>query len=313
MKTRIITGLLIFLFVLPFVLFGGNYMAVFVLLLLGLGVYEFLNVMKKAFLDEIPLYIYIISIVFGFLIIFDLPIYCKGATSTVLEIFLNNGVFDYSKGVLSEFIINPIWLVAFVFTLFTCSVFDKKFKITYAMYTFSTILYLSIGLKGMLYLRSLTQIVGDSDVNSSFGLIMLVYVLLITCATDIFAYFGGMSCYKLLGEKKVHKLNERISPKKTIEGTVIGTTLATILGFFFGIYLINDGSYNKWYLMLLLSFMLSICGQIGDLLLSALKRHYRIKDFSKLLPGHGGVLDRIDSLLINCMVAALFMALTFVS
>lgn len=312
MKQRIITGLLIFLFVFPFVIFGGHFMMAFVLLLLGIGVYEFLSVMKKAFLDEIPLYIYIISIIFGFLIIFDLPIYCKGETTTVLQIFLNNAAFDYSKGVLSGYVINPIWLIAFIFTLFTCSVFDKKFKITYAMYTFSTVLYLSLGLKGMLYLRSLTNIVGDSDTNSTFGLIMLAYVLLVTCATDIFAYFGGMTCYKLLGEKKVHKLNERISPKKTIEGTIVGTTLATILGFFFGIYFIDNGSYDKWYLMLLLSFMLSICGQIGDLLLSALKRHYRIKDFSNLLPGHGGVLDRIDSVLINSMVAALFMALTFV-
>ena len=61
MKTRIITGLLIFLFVFPFVVFGGHFMMAFVLLLLAIGVYEFLSVMKKAFLDEIPLYIYITS------------------------------------------------------------------------------------------------------------------------------------------------------------------------------------------------------------------------------------------------------------
>ena len=313
MKTRIITGLLIFLFVLPFVAFGGHYMMAFVLILLGIGTYEFLNVMKKAFLDEIPLYIYILSFIFGYLIIFDVPLYNIDSTQTILELSLHNGVFDYSKGVLSTFVINPIWIVGYVITLFTCSVFDKKFKITYAMYTFTTIVYLALGLKGMLYLRSLTAIVGDSDVNSTFGLLMLCYVLLVTCATDIFAYFGGMTCYKLLGESKVHKLNERISPKKTIEGTIVGTLLATTFGFFFGIYAINNGSYNKWYLMLILSFVLSITGQIGDLLLSALKRHYRIKDFSNLLPGHGGVLDRIDSMLVNAIVAALFMALTHVS
>ena len=313
MKTRIITGLLIFLFVLPFVAFGGHFMMAFILLLLGIGTYEFLSVMKKAVLDEIPLYVYILSFIFGYLIIFDLPIYGLDSTQTILEITLNNGVFDYSKGILENYVINPIWIIGFVITLFTCSVFDKKFKITYAIYTFTTILYLALGLKGMMYLRSLTAIVGDSDVNSKFGLIMLCYVLLVTCATDIFAYFGGMSCYKLLGESKVHKLNERISPKKTIEGTVIGTLLATTFGFFFGIYVINNGSYERWYLMLLLSVMLSICGQIGDLLLSALKRHYRIKDFSNLLPGHGGVLDRIDSILVNSMVAALFMALTHIA
>lgn len=302
MKTRIITGLLIFLFVLPFVFFGNHFMMAFIVLLLGLGTYEFLNVMKKAFLDEIPLYVYILSFIFGYLIIFDLPIYGE---VHLLQHLLSYGVFDYKNGLLNTFMINPIWLIAFVFVLFACSVFDKRFKVTYVMYTFTTITYLALGLKGMLYLRSF----GVNETSSTSGILMLCYVLLVTCATDIFAYFGGMTCYKLLGESKVHKLNERISPKKTIEGTIVGTVLATVFGFFFGVYAINKGSYDKWYLMLLLSFMLSICGQIGDLILSAIKRHYRIKDYSNLLPGHGGVLDRLDSLLINCMVAALFIAL----
>ena len=74
-------------------------------------------------------------------------------------------------------------------------------------------------------------------------------------------------------------------------------------------YLVNGGRYDSWYLSLLLSFMLSICGQIGDLILSAVKREYGIKDYSNLLPGHGGVLDRLDSILINCMIAAVFIAL----
>ena len=138
---------------------------------------------------------------------------------------------------------------------------------------------------------------------------MLVYVILVTFLTDIFAYFGGMTCYKLLGADKVHKLNERISPKKTIEGTIVGTVVATIAGFFVGIYLIGSGSYSSWYIVLILSFVLSICGQIGDLILSAVKREFKIKDYSNLLPGHGGILDRIDSLLINCMVAAIIIAL----
>ena len=58
-----------------------------------------------------------------------------------------------------------------------------------------------------------------------------------------------------------------------------------------------------------MSFALSLSGQIGDLILSANKRHFEIKDYSKLLPGHGGVLDRIDSTLLNCMIASLFISL----
>ena len=307
MKTRIITGLLIFLFVLPFVVFGNHFMMAFIILLLGAGVYEFLNVKAKAKQDKIPLYVYIISFIFAYLIVFDLPIYNLSYSSSSLVLMLNDGVFNYKLGVLQEYFINPIWIISYVFVLFTCSVFDKKFKITDAMYTFATIIYLSLGLKGMLYLRSWG--IDKYSQNTFTGLAMLIYVLVVTCSTDIFAYFGGMTCYKLLGADKVHKLNERISPKKTIEGTIVGTLLATIFGFFVMTYLVNGGRYDSWYLSLLLSFMLSICGQIGDLILSAVKREYGIKDYSNLLPGHGGVLDRLDSILINCMIAAVFIAL----
>ena len=307
MKTRIITGLLIFLFVLPFVAFGNHFMMAFIILLLGLGTYEFLNAKAKAKQDKIPLYVYIISFIFAYLIVFDLPIYNLSHSSSSLVLMLNEGAFNYKLGVLQEYFINPIWIISYVFVLFACSVFDKKFKITDAMYTFATIIYLSLGLKGMLYLRSWG--INKYSQNTFTGLAMLIYVLVVTCSTDIFAYFGGMTCYKLLGADKVHKLNERISPKKTIEGTIIGTLLATIFGFFVMTYLVNGGSYDNWYLSLLLSFMLSICGQIGDLILSAVKREYGIKDYSNLLPGHGGVLDRLDSLLINCMIAAVFIAL----
>ena len=290
MKTRIITGALLFLFVTPFIIFGTYSMAVFVLLLMTLGMIEFLNVKKNANLNKYPIYMYVLTIIFAFLIIFDIPLF--------------TGAFNYQTGVLDAYIVNPLWIVLSAVVILSCSVFDKRYTIIDSIYAFTTMLYLSLGLKGMLYLRS----VGGVE-NINHGTMVIVYVLLVTCLTDIFAYFGGMTCYKLLGADKVHKLNERISPKKTIEGTIIGTLFGTGLGFLFAMLALKnvDLGIAHWSIYLLMSFVLSICGQIGDLVLSAVKRHFAIKDYSNLLPGHGGVLDRIDSLLLNSMIAAIFL------
>ena len=290
MKTRIITGALLFLFVTPFIIFGTYSMAMFVLLLMTLGMIEFLNVKKNANLNKYPIYMYVLTIIFAFLIIFDIPLF--------------TGSFNYQTGVLDAYIVNPLWIVLSAVVILSCSVFDKRYTIIDSIYAFTTMLYLSLGLKGMLYLRS----VGGVE-NINHGTMVIVYVLLVTCLTDIFAYFGGMTCYKLLGADKVHKLNERISPKKTIEGTIIGTLFGTGLGFLFAMLALKnvDLGIAHWSIYLLMSFVLSICGQIGDLVLSAVKRHFAIKDYSNLLPGHGGVLDRIDSLLLNSMIAAIFL------
>lgn len=119
-----------------------------------------------------------------------------------------------------------------------------------------------------------------------------LYIWLIIIATyccDTAAYFTGY----FLGK---HKLNPRISPKKTIEGSIGGWLFGAICSFAFAYVFIPD--MLLWE-MLAASLLLPFSGQIGDLAFSAMKRCLGIKDFSNLLPGHGGVLDRLDSLIFN--------------
>lgn len=113
-----------------------------------------------------------------------------------------------------------------------------------------------------------------------------IYIFLVAVLTDTFAYFGGM----LFGK---HKLIPKISPNKTIEGALIGLAFGTMFPTVYYIYMISPGS--SFMIVMLISLVLSIVGQLGDLIFSSMKRYYKIKDFSKIMPGHGGVLDRLDS------------------
>ena len=288
MKQRTITGIIIAIFVIPFIIFGQYFIAALVSLLAMLSIKEFLDIKKNAKENKIPTYVYVICMLFSLLMIFDIY-------------FISEYGFNFLTAKIEKFGLNTLWVMLLAISLFSSSVFDKKFSIVDSFYSFATTVFLSLGLKGMLYLR----LYGQTD---RLGILLLAYVLLISCLTDIFAYFGGMTCYKLLGNDKVHKLNERISPKKTIEGCLVGTLIGTALGFIFALFLLKELNF-KWYLLLIMSLALSLAGQIGDLILSANKRHFNVKDYSNLLPGHGGVLDRIDSLLLNCMIAAAFISL----
>lgn len=119
------------------------------------------------------------------------------------------------------------------------------------------------------------------------GITYIFYSLFMIWATDSGAYFIG----KAMGKKK---LWPEISPNKTVEGSIGGVICALIVAILFSFFTDIDASLIQ---LLVMTIVLSIFGQIGDLVESALKRHYNVKDSGNILPGHGGILDRFDSLL----------------
>ena len=125
--------------------------------------------------------------------------------------------------------------------------------------------------------------------------------------TDIFAYFTGV----LLGK---HKLIPDVSPKKTVEGAVGGIVFCVAAFVCFGLlynhlWLAEGGTPLPLWLMGVVGLLVSLVSQIGDLSLSLLKRKYGIKDFGKIFPGHGGVMDRFDSVLaVSIMLLVCFAA-----
>ncbi len=128
-----------------------------------------------------------------------------------------------------------------------------------------------------------------------FGLL-----LTIVFATDALAFFFGVKFGK-------HKLIPRLSPKKSIEGSIAGLIGGVVFAvlFYYIIELINPDWKFDFSIWILIPFavIISIFGQIGDLFASSIKRYYNIKDFGKILPGHGGIFDRFDSVFLVCIVS----------
>lgn len=132
------------------------------------------------------------------------------------------------------------------------------------------------------------------------GLAYLLFVLFLVWMTDTGAYFSG----RFFGKRK---LWPAISPNKTIGGAIGGLLFALLVAVCF--HLIYPLPYSLGY-VIFIAIIISIVGQIGDLVASAMKRHYGIKDYGNLFPGHGGVLDRLDSVLF---VALILFCLQFIS
>ena len=162
--------------------------------------------------------------------------------------------------------------------LFTAAILDDQFDLNDVTLIFSMM---------TVFVMAVRSILAIYDVNSR----LMLFVILATYMTDTGAYFFGYFFGK-------HKLVERISPKKTIEGSVGGWVLGTAVSFAFAWFMIP--SMNPG-LALFAAATMSVIGQIGDLAFSMIKRHVGIKDYGSIFPGHGGVLDRIDSLLFNLL------------
>lgn len=151
---------------------------------------------------------------------------------------------------------------------------------------------IAVTLFGMLYLVLFTMFI-PLIAGTENGKILIWYVIIISWGTDIFAYLIGKTLK--MGKHKFSK----ISPNKSIEGCIAGTLGAIILSIIYT-FCLNKfaGIYVMSYInIIIMSFVLSIVGQFGDFAASSIKRFVGIKDFSNLIPGHGGLLDRIDSLI----------------
>ncbi len=182
----------------------------------------------------------------------------------------NSNIFEYVLNY--KFISTTLFLILIPLIIYQ----DKeKYSINDAMYLIGILFFLGTAFNLIILVRN-------------YSLLYLIFLVLITVMTDTFAYITGYYIGKT-------KLIPSVSPKKTWEGLLGGTFFGVLISSIFYYQVINT-QIDVLTLALTVT-SLSLIGQAGDLVFSSFKRYYNKKDFSNLIPGHGGILDRLDSLI----------------
>ena len=202
------------------------------------------------------------------------PVIWIGYLSSLLIAFIHFIPVTYALNIIA--IIIPIIItLLFFLVIFT----NMKYTVKDIAITFFGICYIP------LFLAFIPLLYGMNNGN-----VLVWYILFAAWGTDVFAYIVG----KLWGKHKFSK----ISPNKSIEGCIGGLVGAVILNIIYTIICNKFFNIGMPYVYILVStIILSLISQIGDFAASSIKRYVGIKDFSNLIPGHGGMLDRIDSMI----------------
>lgn len=285
MKQRIFTAFLLLCILLPVLFFSGTVFFVLVVALLSfLAVWELLSclgTLKKAAIS-VP--------ILSYAILLPLAIFLFGKT---------NGLSLSTMSIESRAFVLLFVLAAFIllmFYLFAVAVFARRtISFSELSTSFLASFYVINSFLAFLLIR-----------YGEYGHLYYLLCIVGPWTTDIFAYFTGYFFGK-------HKLIPEISPKKTIEGS-IGGILFSILAFLAFGFVVQGrvGGAPNYLVLAALGLWVSVLSQIGDLFASLLKREKNIKDFGNVFPGHGGIMDRFDSvlavsplLLIVCTVDSL--------
>ena len=310
---RIITAIALAIVCIPCLILGSWWFFGLTVLITILGAFEIVK--ASSLKGLIKILIYFITIVFAlgivYYVMFKQNRTLGGGDNFTKPDFLVNCFSDIS---LSVMLITFMCAIYFLIS-FAC----EPFNIAYVFYFISMILVLSIGVQSFLFLRyspfhffkeslpAEDQAFLTTD-GFKYGqsMFLLIYVLIGTMMNDIGAYFIGL----LFGK---HKMNERISPKKTWEGFVGGVVFSLIFSTTFALTVAALGypilpifDITHLYYVIIISVLLPLTADVGDFVFSAVKRSFGVKDFSQLLPGHGGILDRIDSLIFaSALVSSL--------
>ncbi len=181
--------------------------------------------------------------------------------------------------------------VVYLLYLFAVAVFSHgKIKVGQIAMTFALCLYINIGFSSIILLRD----------YESAGVYIFLLTFIGAWMTDIFAYFCGLALGK-------HKLIPDVSPKKTIEGSIGGIIFCALGYMVYGLIVSRVFEVEMNIIALgVFGLIISVVAQIGDLSASLIKREYDVKDYGSLFPGHGGVLDRFDSVIaVSCVLMVL--------
>lgn len=302
MLTRIISAIVLVAIVVPSMILGDYIYFALMTIAIGFACFEILGCAGKR-----TFFIYIVYVIFVALIAYW-PLF-KGL---IVDIGSFSKIDPYFRSIYLPITI----VIAGFFLLFWLTVIYKDFSVVDASFLVAMGILIGFGFQCMFYLRymPMTYLTGDAPKeamhftvdNTIYPSLLLLFVIVSAIMTDTGAYFVGVFFGK-------HKMNERISPNKTWEGfwggIVVSFVITSIIGLTFAfcnapILVVLDKDH--WYNILVLSFLTPFFATLGDFVFSSIKRYWGIKDYGKLIPGHGGVLDRLDSIFFAAIVSSIF-------
>ena len=261
--TRLISGILLLAFTFVTMFFGGQLLLVTLFMISLLGLYELYKVMKFE----------------------DTPLACVGYLGAFAW-YLN---IDTKPNVILDIKVPELMIFSIV-VVAALLVFVVKYPKYSANQLFSTIF-------GIFYIPVMISFIFKTRETIAFGQWLAWMVYVSSWGSDTCAYAVG----RLFGR---HKLAPSLSPKKSIEGSVGGIIGSALIGVIFGLIMSNftGKSENLIIIFAVIGGLGSVISQIGDLAASGIKRNYDIKDYGHLIPGHGGILDRYDSIIITAPI-----------
>lgn len=282
MKTRIISGIIAAAVLVLLLLLPPYVLAITVLAASAIGLFEFHKALKNKNINT-DLAVSLISAV---------VITGKAYGST-----LSSQLFPKSSVLLQRIFtlknLNALLFILVIY-LFCRVIFDSsRCRLEDMAYTLLGIIYIPFLLSFAIMIRNLER---------GFGYIWLI--LIGSVVTDIFAYFVGVT----IGRTKIIP---HISPKKTVEGSVGGAVGCMLVMILYGAVIINRGGEAAIPLchFAIMGLLCGVVAQLGDWAASAIKRNTGIKDFDNLIPGHGGIMDRADSVLFVTPLIYIYISL----
>lgn len=261
--TRLISGILLLAFTFVTMFFGGQLLLVTLFMISLLGLYELYKVMKFE----------------------DTPLACVGYLGAFAW-YLN---IDTKPNVILDIKVPELMIFSIV-VVAALLVFVVKYPKYSANQLFSTIF-------GIFYIPVMISFIFKTRETIAFGQWLAWMVYVSSWGSDTCAYAVG----RLFGK---HKLAPDLSPKKSVEGSIGGILGSALIGVIFGLIMSNftGKSENLIIIFAVIGGLCSVISQIGDLAASGIKRNYDIKDYGHIIPGHGGILDRYDSIIITAPI-----------